>query len=139
MLPSEVNGVTFVKTGFDGGTIPAGIPIGTGNEDLATFLSTNGKSLSDVGIAIATATGTVASGSMVMAIQVKGVASDKLLAWMMNGSGDMPKTTVGGKEVYGAAQMGFGVYFYVKNDVAFYVMSIGGDATMADAILKQLP
>jgi hypothetical protein len=76
---------------------------------------------------------------MVMAIQVKGVASDKLLAWMMKDSGDMPKTNVGGKEVYGTGEMGFGVYFYVKGDVAFYVMSLGGDGSMAEGILKQLP
>ena len=137
-LPSQVNGVTFTKASFDGGVIPGGIPIGTGDEDLGKFLADNGKSLSDVQIAMATATGS-ASGNMVMAIQVKGVPSDKLLAWTMKGSSDMPKTNVGGKDVFGAAAGGFGVYFYVKDDVVYYVLAMGGDATMAEGILKQLP
>lgn len=138
-LPSAVNGVTFQKISVNGGIIPGGVPIGTGDEDLGKFLAENGKSLSDVQIAMATATGSSAMGSLVMAIQIKGVASDKLLAWAMKGSGDMPKTTVGGKQVYGAAEMGFGAFFYVKDDVMFYVLSMGGDPSMAEGILKQLP
>jgi len=139
MLPSEVNGVTFTKTSFDGGVIPGGIPIGQGDEDLGKFLADNGKSLSDVKIAMASATGASAIGSLVMAIQVKGVPSDKLLSWATKGSSDMPKTSVGGKEVYGAAEAGFGAFIYVKDDVIFYVLSMGGDASMAEAALKQLP
>ena len=138
-LPSEVNGVQFTKTSFNGGIIPGGIPIGTGDEDLGKFLADNGKSLSDVRIAMATAVGSTSAGNLVMAIQVQGVPSDKLLAWVTTGSGDMPQATVGGKQVYGAAVGGFGAYFYVKGDVAYYVLSMGGDASMAEGIVKQLP
>jgi hypothetical protein len=139
MLPSQINGVAFQKTSFNGGIIPGGIPIGQGDQDLGKFLADNGKSLSDVSIAMASATGASALGSLVMAIQIKGMPSDKMLAWATSGSGDMPKTTLGGKDVYGAAQGGLGAFIYVKDDVLFYVLSMGGDPTMAEAIVKALP
>jgi hypothetical protein len=138
-LPSEVNGVKFERTSFDGGTVPGGIPIGEGDEDFAKFLADTGKSLSDVRIAIASPTDPEAAGSIVMAIQVKGAPSDKLLKWVTQDSTDMEKTTVGGKEVYGAASGGFGAYFYVKDDIVFYVLSMGGDASLAEGIFRQLP
>jgi len=90
-------------------------------------------------VATATPTGSSAVGTMVMAMQVKGVPADKLLAWSMKGSGDMPQTTIGGKQVYGAAAAGFGAYLYVKNDAIYYVLSMGGGASMAEGILSQLP
>jgi hypothetical protein len=139
-LPSSVNGVTFEKASIPGGIFPAGIPIGTNEDDFAKFLADNGKSLSDVNIATATAAGATSIGSMVMAIQVKGVASDKLLAMFITGSGDMPQTTVGGKQVYGAAIPGLGgTYFYVHADTVYFVLSMGGDATLAEGILTALP
>ena len=138
-LPSQVNGVTFMKTSFGGSMFTGAIPIGGGDQDFAKFLADNGKSMSDVQIAMATATGSSASGSVVMAFQVKGVPSDKLLAWATKDTSKMPKTSIGGKEVFGAAEMGFGAYIYVKDDVIFYVLSMGGDASMAEAVLKQLP
>jgi len=138
-LPSEVNGVTFQKGSFNGSNVPGGIPIGEGDDDFAKFLSDNGKSLNDVRIAIASPTDTEAAGSLVMAIQIKGTPSDKLLAFATKDSSDMEKSTVGGKEVYGAAAGGFGAYFYVKDDVIFYILSMGGDASLAEGILRQLP
>ena len=138
-LPSEVNGVKFQKVSFDGASIPGGIPIGDGNDDLTKFLADNGKSLSDVKVAMATPLDAAASGSLVMAIQVKGAPSDKLLAWATKGTDSAEKTTIGGKEVYGAAAGGFGAYFYVKDDVVYYILSMDGDAKLAEGILKQLP
>ena len=139
-LPSTVNGVTFEKASIPGGIFPAGIPIGTGEDDFTKFLADNGKSLSDVNIATATAAGSSSVGSVVMAIQVKGVASDKLLAMFMTNAGDMPQANVGGKQVFGAALPGLGgTYLYVHGDTIYYVLSMGSDATMAEGILKQLP
>jgi len=138
-LPTEVNGVKFERTSFDGRSFPGGLPIGEGDEDFAKFLADNGKSLSDVRIAIASPTDPQAAGSLVMAIQVKGAPSDKLLAWVTKDATDMEKTTVGGKQVYGAATGGFGAFFYVKDDIVFYVLSMGGDPSLAEGIFKQLP
>jgi len=139
-LPSTVNGVTFEKASIPGGIFPAGIAIGTGEDDFTKFLADNGKSLSDVNIATATAAGSTSVGSVVMAIQVKGVASDKLLAMFISGSGDMPQANVGGKQVYGAAIPGLGgTYLYVHGDTIYYVLSMGGDANLAEGVLKQLP
>jgi hypothetical protein len=139
MLPSEVNGVKFQKGSFDGSTVPGGIPIGERDEDFAKFLADNGKTLNDVKIAIASPVDSAAGGSLVMAIQVEGVSSEKMLAWAAAASSDMEKTTVGGKEVYGAGAAGFGAYIYAKDDVVFYVLSMGGDASLAEGIFQQLP
>jgi hypothetical protein len=138
LLPSEVNGVTFEKGSFDGSTFPGGIPVGDGDDEFVQFLSDNGKSLSDVSIAVATPTSTDAGGSMVMAIRVDGMPSDKMMAWVTQDASDMEKTTVGGKEVYGAGAAGFGAYFYVKGDTVFYVLSMGGE-NLAEGIFQQLP
>jgi hypothetical protein len=139
-LPSSVNGVTFERVSIPGGIFPAGIPIGTGEDDFAKFLADNGKSLSDVNIAMATAAGASAVGSTVMAIQVKGVAPDKLLAMFMSSSGDMPQVNVGGKQVFGATVPGIGgTYFYNHGDTVYIVLAFGGDANLAEGILKALP
>jgi hypothetical protein len=34
---------------------------------------------------------------------------------------------------------GFGAYVYVKDDVIFYVLSMGGDAAVTDGIFERLP
>lgn len=139
MLPSEVNGVTFEKGSFDGSSVPGGIPLGEGEDDFATFLSDNGKSLNDVRVAVASTTDAAASGSFVMAIQVQGVAGDKLAEFATGDMGDAEKTTVGGKEVYGSGMAGFAAYVYPKDDIVFYVLSAGGDGSLAEGILQQLP
>jgi hypothetical protein len=138
MLPSEVNGVTFEKGSFDGSTFPGGIPVGDGDDEFVQFLRDNGKSLNDVSIAVATPTSTDVGGSMVMAIRVDGMPSDKMLEWVTQDASDTEKTTIGGKEVYGAGAAGFGAYFYVKGDTVFYVLSMGGE-NLAEGIFKQLP
>jgi len=140
MLPDEVNGVAFQKGSFDGETVPGGIPLGEGDDALATFLSDNGKTLRDVKIAVASPADTAAGGgTLVMAIQVEGVAQDKLEEFAASSMDEGEKSTVGGKEVYGAGMAGFGAYVYVKDDVIFYVLSMGGDASATDAIFEQLP
>jgi len=137
MLPSEVNGVTFQKASFDGSTFPGGIPIGGGDEEFLQFLEDNGKSLEDLRVAIASPTNTESGGSMVMAIQVKGLAGDKFLEFATADMTDQ-KTTIGGKEVFGAGMAGFGAYVYPKDDVVFYVLVTGGE-DLSEGIFQQLP
>ena len=139
-MVDEVSGVAFEKGSFDGETVPGGIPLGEGDDALATFLSDNGKTLRDVKIAVASPADTAAGGgTLVMAIQVEGVAQDKLEEFAASSMDEGEKSTVGGKEVYGAGMAGFGAYVYVKDDVIFYVLSMGGDASATDAIFEQLP
>jgi hypothetical protein len=140
-LPDEVSGVKFVRTSFDGNSFPVGVPIG--DADLEKLLGDNGKSLRDVRVALATPAETAGAtaGNMVMAIQVQGADSAKLEAWATGQLGDdsATKTTVGGKEVYGSAAPGIGgAYFYVKDDVIYYVIAFGAD-NLAEEILQQLP
>ena len=138
MLPSEVDGVKFDKGSFDGASIPGGIPFGSGEDDFAKFLADNGKSLSDVKIAIATPVDTEAGGSLVMALQVSGVPADKIATFAESGMDGSEKTTIGGKEVYGAGMAGFGAYVYLKDDVVFYILAMGGP-NLAEGIISQLP
>ena len=140
-LPSEVNGTAFTRTSFDGNTLPPGIPIG--DSEMETFLKDNGKGLGDVRVAVATPAGTAATaaGTMIMAIQIKGVDSGKLSEWAIGQFGDgANKQSVGGKDVYGQVVPGAGgAYFYVKDDAVYYVVSFGGEAGLAEAILSKLP
>ncbi|MFH0750862.1 MAG: hypothetical protein V2B17_03415 [Chloroflexota bacterium] len=138
LLPSEAGGIKFEKVSFDGASIPGALPIGEG-DDFTKFLADNGKSLGDVRMALASPVDPTAAGSMVMALQVKGAPSDKMLAWVTQDSADAEKTTVGGKQVYGSGAAGFGAYFYVKGDIVFYVLSMGGDPSLAEEVFKQLP
>ncbi len=78
-LPTEVNGVKFERTSFNGENFPGGLPIG--DSDMEKFLAANGKTVNDVKVAIATAAESESAGTFVMAIQIKGVPSDKMLAW----------------------------------------------------------
>lgn len=137
LLPSEVNGIAFEKTSFDGSTFPGGIPIGGGDDEFLQFLQENGKSVQDLRVAIASTTDSSSAGSLVMAIQVKGLPSDKFLAFATQDMADQ-KTTVGGKEVYGAAMGGFGAFVYPKDDIVFYVLAMGG-TDLAEGIVRQLP
>ena len=137
MLPASVNGVTFERTSFGGAAWPTGIPIG--ESDLTTFLQQNGKTLSDVSIAMATPTDATKAGTFLMAFQVKGVDGTKLAQVLgaTNGS-DLTSSTVGGKQVLEAGIPGMGIVLYVKGDVVFYVLALG-DASLTDAIVSALP
>lgn len=137
MLPSEVNGVTFTKTSFGGGTLPATIPVGS--DDLGKFLQDNGKTLADVSLAMATPTDSSKAGTFVMAFQVKGVDGTKLAqALAGTSSGDLQNATVGGKQVQQAGAAGMGFALYVKADVVFYILSFG-DASLTEGIVAALP
>jgi hypothetical protein len=136
-LPLEVNGVKFERTSFDGNDFPGGLPIG--DSDMEAFLADNGKSVNDVSVAIATASESDSAGTFVMAIRIKGVPSDKMLAWAADTMGqDTTKTTVGGKEVYGQGLGGMAAYLYVKDDTVYYIFAIGSDA-LAEGLVAQLP
>jgi len=136
-LPTEVNGVKFERTSFDGQNFPGGLPIG--DSDMEKFLAANGKTVNDVKVAIATAAETDSAGTFVMAIQIKGVPSDKMLAWAADTMGqDTTKTTVGGKEVYGGGAAGMAAYLYVKDDIVFYIFALG-TANLAEGLIQKLP
>lgn len=137
LLPSEVDGVAFEKSSFDGATFPGGIPIGGGDDEFLQFLEDNGKSLQDLRVAIASTTDSSSAGSLVMALQVQGLPGDKLLEFATEDMADQ-KTTIGGKEAYGAGMGGFGAYVYPKDDVVYYVLVMGG-ADLAEGIFQQLP
>lgn len=137
MLPSEVNGVTFTKTSFGGGTLPATIPVGS--DDLGKFLQDNGKSLADVSLAMAVPTDQAKAGTFVMAFQVKGVDGTKLAeALAGTSSGDLKQATVGGKQVLQAGAAGMGFALYVKDDIVFYILAFG-EASLSEGILAALP
>jgi len=137
LLPSEVNGIAFDKASFDGGAFPGGIPIGEGDDEFRQFLEANGKSIDDLRVAVASATSSDAAGTLVMAIQVDGIPSDKLLTYAAADMADQ-KTTIAGKDVYGSGMAGFAAYVYPKGDTVFYVLSVGG-ADLAEGIISQLP
>ena len=137
MLPSNVNGVTFTKTSFGGGSLPATIPVGS--DVMGKFLQDNGKTLADVSIAMATPTDPAKAGTFVMAFQVKGADGTKLAeALAGTSSGDLKQVTVSGKQVQQAGAIGMGLTLYVKGDVVFYIIAIG-DASLTQAIVAALP
>jgi hypothetical protein len=138
MLPAEVAGVAFERASFDYAAYPGEIPIGGGDDDFSAFLAANGKSVDDLRIAVATPIGAEAGGTMVMAIQVRGVAQDKLAEFALADMTDAERTTIGGKEVYGGAAAGFGAYVYLKDDIIFYVLVMGGQ-DLTEGMISQLP
>jgi hypothetical protein len=137
MLPSNVNGVTFAKTSFGGGTLPATIPVGS--DELGTFLQDNGKTLADVSLAMATPTDPSKAGTFVMAFQVKGADGTKLAqALAGTSSSDLQQATVSGKQVQQSGAVGMGLTLYVKGDVVFYILAVG-DASLTEGIVAALP
>jgi hypothetical protein len=140
-LPSEVKGVKFTKASFDANSFPAGVPIG--DAEMEQLLKDTGKSVRDVRVAVATPEDASAAtaGNMVMALQIKGADSGKLESWAAGQLGDdsAAKTTVGGKQVYGSTTPGMGgAYFYVKDDVVYYILAFGTDS-LAEEIVAALP
>jgi hypothetical protein len=138
MLPSDVNGITFTKTSFGGGTLPGTIPVGS--DELGTFLQANGKTLADVSFAMATPTDPSKAGTtFVMAFQVKGVDGTKLAEVLGGTSGsDLQPATVSGKQVQQSGAAGMGFTLYIKGDVVFYILAIG-DASLTEGIVAALP
>jgi len=139
-LPDSVGSIKFTKTSVDGRNIPPGVLTGS-DSDMDKFLAANGKSYSDVRVAIATPTDPTAAGVMVFAIQIQGISSDKLLEWAhQQWSSDQTKQSIGGKDVYGdAPQGGMGSWFYVKDDTVFNVAVYSGPPNLAEQIFADLP
>lgn len=136
LLPQEAAGVTFERVGYDGDQLGVfGAAAGLDSEELDPILKANGKTISDVNFAIAASAD--GSAGMIYAIQIEGVEAATFADAMGMDTTSMPKSTLGGKEVYGEATGGFGVYAYPKNDTLFIVLLANED--VATSIFEQLP
>ncbi len=74
---------------------------------------------------------------MIYAIQIEGVPATTFAEGMNQDLSTMPKTSIGGKDVYGQAQGGFGFFAYPKDDMLFLILLVD-EKTAAD-IVSQLP
>jgi hypothetical protein len=136
-LPEKAGDVTFERVGFDGDQLGIyGAAAGLNSAELEPILKANGKTINDVNFAIATSTSQDKAG-MIYAIQIEGVPATKFAEGMNQDLSTMPKTTIGGKEVYGEAAGGFGFFAYPKDDILFLILLVD-EKTAAD-ILGQLP
>jgi hypothetical protein len=99
-------------------------------------LKANGKTLADVNFAVATSQSSGAGG-MVYAIQIEGVPATTFAEGMGQDLATTPKTTLGGKTVYGEAAGGFGFFAYPKDDILFLILLVNEET--AGKILEQLP
>jgi len=138
MLPEKAGDLTFERAGYDGDQLGVfGAAAGLNSEDLDPILKANGKTLNDINFAIATAAGGSATGGMIYAIQIEGLDAAQFAASMGMDPSSMPKTTLGGKTVYGEATGGFGVFAYPKDDKLFIVLLM--DEKTASSVFEQLP
>ncbi len=136
-LPEQAGGITFERGGYDGSQLGMfGAAAGLNGSELDPILKAKGKTLSDVNFAIASPTSTGAT-AMVMAIQIEGVPATEFGASMNADLSSMPKTTLGGKTVYGEAAGGMGFFAYPKDDTLFLVLL--ADEKVASSIIEQLP
>ena len=138
MLPNEVGGVPLQKLSF-GGTgfaFDAGAPFDS--SALEPLLKENGKTIEDVRLAIARPAGAKpgALGTMVMALQVKGLDAARLHG-LAGASSSMTPVEIGGKQVLQAGTAEFNVYVYAKDDILFELM-LANDGEAA-AVLSALP
>lgn len=139
-LPDEAGGLTFTKTSFDGSQLGAsGFGMDAGQLD--PILKANGKTISDVRMAIATAAGAGAgTGAAVIALQVQGMDASKLIdiATANQGAGGAAtKATIAGKDVLRIDAGGFSTVIYTKDDVLYEVFLASPD--VAEAIVTKLP
>jgi len=141
MLPEKAGDLTFERVGYDGDQLGIfGAAAGLSSEQLDPILKANGKTIKDINFAIATATGgtgAAGAGGMIYAIQIEGLDAAKFAASMGMDPSSMPKTTLGGKTVYGQASSGFGVFAYPKDDKLFLVLMM--DEKTAASVFEQLP
>jgi hypothetical protein len=138
MLPEKAGDLTFERAGYDGDQLGVfGAAAGLNSEELDPILKANGKTLNDINFAIATAAGGSATGGMIYAIQIEGLDAAQFAASMGMDPSSMPKTTLGGKTVYGEATGGFGVFAYPKDDKLFIVLLM--DEKTAASVFEQLP
>lgn len=138
MIPDEANGITFVKSSFDGSTLgAAGLPMDAG--ELQPLLEKYGKSVNDVRVAMATPKdATAGTTTLVMAMQIEGVPAEELLTVVDSSSaGDLKDATVGGKSIRTGGQSPFTVSVYIKDDVLFYIL-FADDKTL-EAVVSKLP
>ncbi|MEI7744261.1 MAG: hypothetical protein WCK58_11015 [Chloroflexota bacterium] len=138
-LPAEANGVKYQRAGFDGAQFGAmGAAAGLSSDQMGKVLSDNGKTINDVNYAIATpADSSATTGGMIYAIQIKGVPATKWMGEMGQDPTASPKVKLGGKDVYGQAAGGFGMFAYPKDDKLFLLILV--DEKQAAAILEKLP
>jgi hypothetical protein len=139
MLPEKVGDLAFERVGYDGDQLGIfGAAAGLNSEELDPILKANGKTINDINFAIATATGgTAGTGGMIYAIQIEGLDAAKFAASMGMDTSSMPKTTLGGKTVYGEASGGFGAFAYPKDDKLFIVLLM--DEKTSASVFEQLP
>ncbi len=139
LLPREANGITYNRAGFNGDQFGVyGMMSGLDETTLNKLLKDNGKTLNDLNFAIASpADSSNTAGGFVYVIQVEGVAATKWAGDAADGVTDMPKTSVAGKDVYGQAAMGFGAFYYLKDDMMFMILLT--DEKTATDIVRQLP
>jgi hypothetical protein len=136
MLPEKVGDLAFERVGYDGDQLGIfGAAAGLNSEELDPILKANGKTISDVNFAIATSEG--GTGGMIYAIQIEGLDATEFAASMGMDPGSMPKTTLGGKTVYGEAAGGFGAFAYPKDDKLFIVLLM--DEKTSASVFEQLP
>ena len=136
MLPEKVGDLAFERVGYDGDQLGIfGAAAGLNSEELDPILKANGKTINDVNFAIATSPG--GTGGMIYAIQIEGLDATALAASLGMDPSSMPKTTLGGKTVYGEAAGGFGAFAYPKDDKLFIVLLM--DEKTAASVLEQLP
>jgi hypothetical protein len=139
VLPKEVNGITYERTGFDGDQLGVmGAAAGLDGEAFGKVLQAKGKSINDVNFAIAApAGGDATTGGMIYAIQVEGLPATEWMSEMGSGLDTGKASTIGGKQVFGEAAGSFGAFVYPKDDTLFMLLLV--DEPTAAAILEQLP
>ena len=138
MLPDEAGGVTFTKGSFDGAAIAGLGFLDTG--ELDPILTANGKSLSDVRMAVATpADASGGASTIIFALQVRGLPTDQLLEMggVASSGADLQTVTISGKQVQRGGVPGFMVYAYAKDDTLFEILF--ATDTVAEAVIAQLP
>ena len=114
-----------------------GAAAGLSDEQIGKILKDNGKTIADFNLAIASPAGGSATGGMIYAIQIEGLDAAQFAASMGMDPSSMPKTTLGGKTVYGEASGGFGAFAYPKDDKLFIVLLM--DEKTASSVFEQLP
>ena len=142
MLPEKAGDLTFERVGYDGdqlGTLRRrGRP-----EQRAARPDPQGQRQDDQGHQLRDRhghrrhRGAAGTGGMIYAIQIEGLDAAKFAASMGMDPSSMPKTTLGGKTVYGEAASGFGAFAYPKDDKLFIVLLM--DEKTAASVLEQLP
>lgn len=137
MLPSEAAGVRFEKTSFDGASLGL-LGAGVDTEELDPILKANGKTISDVRVAIATQADSTATGTgMVIAFQIKGVEATRFMDAVGADTASMTTTKIGGKQVLHTGGAGFSFIIYTKGDILFEILLATDE--IAESILQQLP